>query len=247
MYKKDVLNTVNEQVDILTDAIQSEKLQNYFHDGIWNLIKLILFKDPAAAVEMGMDVKSILFHMPTAMFWAKMERYLKGTFCSYEDQIKLSAKFSEDNKGYKEFVKKHINLINSIELDDKVDYLSNLTRCFFLFDMDVPLYFRLTRFIENCTSDELEFLRDLTYDARLENNAVVSILIIQGLIIQEQDEQNHTHYVLSSFGRLLKKCALNFREDGCVINGSLKYKDIAGIPQMEPVASEDIDDLISQI
>ena len=242
MGKTEVLNTIDEQIDILTETIHSKDLQEQFRGNFWNLVQTIIFKDPEAAAESGLSSAQILFHMPTAMFWTKMERYLKGTFVGgFEDQIKFSMKFSEDNESYKDFVKKQINLINNIESDNKVDYLANLTRCFFLFDMDIPLYFRLARFIENCTSDELNFLRDIKYDTWLENNAIVSMLILQGLIVQEQDEKHNTHYVLSSFGGLLKKCALNFGKESCLIESSLRYNDIAGIPQMEPISFEEIE------
>lgn len=241
-----MLNTIEEQVDILAETIQKKELQEYIHGEFLSLIQAVIFKKKQVAVEMGLDAMQILFHMPTAMFWAKMERYLRGSFLSFEDQIKFSMKFSEDNENYKNFVKKQINLINNIEADSKVDYLANLTRCFFLFDMDVPLYFRLARIIENCTSEELDFLRDVKLDAMMENNAMVSMLIIQGIIVQTQNENDNTRYMISSFGELLKKCSLNFESEGWDFDGSLRYKEINGIPQIEPISIEDVDMLNRQ-
>ena len=84
MGKTEVLNTIDEQIDILTETIHSKDLQENFRGNFWNLIQAIIFKDPEAAVESGLSSMQILFHMPTAMFWTKMERYLKGTFGKFE-------------------------------------------------------------------------------------------------------------------------------------------------------------------
>ena len=61
------------------------------------------------------------------------------------------------------------------------------------------------------------------------------MLIMQGLISQEYDKENNTYYVLSIFGKLIKKCALNLEDDDNKIDIPLIYNEIEGIPQVEPI------------
>lgn len=86
-----------------------------------------------------------------------MQRYFFGTFRDYSEQVKMSVEFTEDNSEYEAFVKKQIHLINEMNDDRKIDYFAMLTRCLLLNDMKYDLYYKLARFINICTSEELEY------------------------------------------------------------------------------------------
>ena len=79
-----------------------------------------------------------------------MKRYLTGTFYSYGDQVKMAAKFNDDNKKYNKFVKRLIHLLDQLDDDQKVDYFAALTRAFLLTDLDKYLFFKLSKYLEMC-------------------------------------------------------------------------------------------------
>lgn len=219
---------------MIVQIISNDDINRLIKDSIWNLVRTIVFKDPESALQLGENIKEFVFQTPTLIFWDKMERFLKGCFTSFEDQVKLSEKFNNDNKKFYDYVYKQVNIINKIESDEKVDYIANLTRCFLLFDMDTPLYFRLTKFIEDCTSEELMYIKSIDLDSKLNNNAIISMLILQGLFMQVRSSDDKAYYALTPFGKTLKICSLNFGEEQAKpIKASLKYKELECIPQLE--------------
>jgi hypothetical protein len=234
-------NDINSQANILANIIESRDLKNMTSTGMDELIKALVFKDPSTATE---TLLNLILNIPSAIFWSKMERFLRGTFFSFEEQVKFAEKFNKDNTKYVDFVKKQICIINIIESDGKIDYLANLTRCFFLYSMDIPLYFRLVKIIQNCTTEELDFLRSINPEQSFKNNAMISMLIMQGLIVQKQDETKHICYGISVFGKLIKACSLNFGDEGYEITTSLEYDSVEGIPQLEPIISDEIDEIL---
>ncbi len=232
-------NSINDQFDCVADIITRKDLLAILQDGVEGILKMVVFKDSSSIVDVSKDVAGLLVLAPTAMFWSKMIRFLNGAFLSYEDQVRFASKFHKDNKQYKDFVKKQLFVISVLESDKKTDYFASLTRCFLMTDMDCPLYFRLAKILQNLTSDELEFLKNIDYSEHLNNTAIVSMLRLQGLINQKTENDN-TYYVLSQFGMLIKKCSVNYETEDQFGIKQLKYDQIAGLPQMEPMTTKDI-------
>ena len=71
---------LENQVNALVTILKDKDIQDYAGGAFWNLINAVLFKDKEAGVEGIANVKELIFNMPTALFWDKMERYLFGTF-----------------------------------------------------------------------------------------------------------------------------------------------------------------------
>ncbi len=201
----------DNQVKALTAIMKDKDLQEYAGDGIWNLVQAVVTQDPFSKMEVAKNVKELIFHMPTVLFWDKMQRYLLGTFHNYEDQIKMAQKFSEDNENYVAFVKRQIHLIDALDDDMKVDYFAALTRCFLMTDLDGGLYFKLCKFLSTCTPEELLFMENCPYDFKSNNTAIISSLFQYGLFTQDEDsEAGGTTYILSDFAKALKQNSLNF-------------------------------------
>lgn len=203
---------VEKQIENLASLVKNTDLQQYTGDAFWNIIKAVIGKDPFAGIEATKDVKQLLFHIPTAIFWNKMRRFLLGTYRNYEEQLKMASHFNNDEKKYTEFVKKQIYLIDKIDDDMKIDYLALLTRCMLHNKMDVALYFKLAKFINQCTSYELDYMKKANIDAKMENNAMVSSLYQYGLLDQDSDD-SRVYYVFSGFGKALKGNCLNYDKD----------------------------------
>lgn len=235
----------DKQVTALTAILKDKDIREYSGDAFWNIIKAVVLGDVGALLDATNDLKNILFHTPTVLFWDKMQRYLFGTFRDYSDQVRMSAKFTEDNSEYEAFVKKQIHLINEMNDDRKIDYFAMLTRCFLLTDMEDALYYKLARFINICTPEELEYIKSFDYDKKSEINAVISSLYQYGLFDQAEKEHGGIDYVLSGFAKALKDNSLNFDEG---LHGRvriLSYEQIPPLNIAEPATWDDIDSIIN--
>lgn len=237
---------LNNQISALAAILKNKDLRSYAGDGFWNLIQAVITNDPFSGVSAVKNVNDIIFHMPTILFWDKMKRYLMGTFRNYEEQVKLARKFNDDNKEYAAFVKKQIHLINSIDDDLKVDYFSTLTRCFLLTDLQQPLFFKLSKYLISCTTEELAFVRDCPENYSSDNTAMVSSLYQNGLFMQDmkQDGSGEACYVLSDFAKALKQNCLNFDEGLSGASRFVGYDQLAPWNISEFVSNADLEEML---
>lgn len=211
------MNTENniymDNMNEIAKFIRTQKCNASDPNFIYNLISAVVFHEPIKIAEESSKIATeILYHAPTAFFWSKMQRFLTGTFKNYEEQLKFSANFGADEKTYINNVTRIVGIITLVETYFQVDYIANLTRAKCTFEIDTPLYFRLVKIIQNCTPDELDYLSRLDVNAHLQNSAVVSVLMTQG-IIQQIHTSNGSYYSLSELGRYLKYYALNYGDD----------------------------------
>lgn len=111
---------LDRQIAKLKSIMLDEDLKKYAGDAFLNLISCVISADPIAGIKSIEDVKNLVFHFPTIIFWDKMKRFFQKTFYNYEEQVKLAAKFSGDNRKYTEFVKRLIYTIDKIDDDESI-------------------------------------------------------------------------------------------------------------------------------
>lgn len=228
----------DEQVNTLATIIQNEDLKKYAGNAFWNLVSTVISKNPVTGVRSIKDVEQLVFHIPTAIFWNKMERFLNGTYKNLNEQVKMASSFNNDNAKYTKFVKKQVYIIDKLDDDRKVDYFALLTRCMLLQELDIALYFKLAHIINQCTSFELEYIRSTDIDRKQENNAMISSLYQYGLIEQEADEKG-TYYIFSGYAKALKGDCLNYGDENNY--GVIKtYKDVKPLDIAEPIVRDKI-------
>ena len=236
---------LDKQVKVFVAILKDKDIRAYSGDAFWKIVKAVVLGDVGALLDATDDLKNIIFHTPTVLFWDKMQRYLFGTFRDYGDQVEMSRKFTRDNSDYEVFVKKQIHLINEMNDDLKIDYFATLTRCYLLTDMEDALYYKLARFINICTPEELEYIKAFDYNRKTKINAIISSLYQYGLFDQAEREHGGVDYVLSGFAKALKDNSLNFDEG---LNGRtriLSYNQIPPLNIAEPATWEDIDRIIN--
>lgn len=237
---------IEKQVTALTTILKDKDIHEYTGDAFWNIIKAVSLGDVGALLDSGTDIKNLLFHAPTVLFWDKMQRYMFGTFMDYREQVKMACRFNHDNRDYEKFVKKQIHLINEINDDKKIDYFAQLTRCYLLTEMESALYYKLARFITMCTPEELEYIASFDYDNTTKLTTMVSSLYQYGLFEHQEKENGGVDYVLSGFAKALKSNSLNFDEG---TNGRVRissYAQITPLSIAEPMTFEDIDDMFNK-
>ena len=60
---------LDEQLNELASIVKNDDLKEYAGDAFWNLIQAVISKDPISGTLAAKDVKQIVFHMPTVIFW----------------------------------------------------------------------------------------------------------------------------------------------------------------------------------
>ena len=233
------------QITELKTILKNKDIQKYAGDAFWDLIQAVVAADAFAGVEATKNIKELIFHMPTVIFWDKMKKFLLGTYKNYGDQVKMAAKFEMDEPSYDAFVKRQIYLINELNDDMKVDYFSSLTRCFLLTSLSQELYFKLAKLISACTPFELEYIQEKNIDFSSKNTPMISLLYQNGLFDQSEKEDGSVEYVFSDLAKALKQNSLNF-DDG--LNGQLRLLTIDGMNPRnipEPTNWQEIEEILS--
>ena len=236
---------IEKQIAALTTILKDRDIHEYAGDAFLNIVKAVSLGDVGALLDSSVDIKNLLFHTPTILFWDKMQRYMFGTFRDYTEQEKMADKFNEDNKDYEKFVKRQIYLINEINDDKKVDYFAQLTRCYLLTEMENALYYKLAKFLVMCTPEELDYIASFGYEETTNLTVMVSSLYQYGLFEQQEKQHGGVDYVLSGFAKALKYNSLNFNEGISGRNRIVSYSQIAPLSISEPMTWEDIDNVFS--
>lgn len=232
---------LDEQLNELASIVKNDDLKEYAGDAFWNLIQAVISKDPISGTLAAKDVKQIVFHMPTVIFWNKIKRFLQGTYKDYGEQVKMASRFNNDNEKYVEFVKNQIYLIDKLEDDMKVDCFAMLTRCLLLQEIENSLYFKLAQIINQCTLFELEYIRKVGINEKQKNSAMVSSLYQYGLVEQDSNE-TEVYYIFSGFGKALKGNCLNYGDDTkCEVFKT--YNNVSPLSISEPALMGDIKQL----
>lgn len=114
------------QIATLTTILKDKDIHNYMGDTFWNIIKAVSLGDIGALLDSSIDIKNMLFHAPSVLFWDKMQRYMFGTFRNYAEQVKMAGKFNEENMDYEKFVKGRFILSMKLMMIKKLIILLNL-------------------------------------------------------------------------------------------------------------------------
>ena len=202
-------NLVNNMIDIT----RTQEAKNLKKKSIENFVYLLL-GNSTAGKKIAIDAAKFVYEMPNLIFFNKMRKFLE---CSYDEiclkeKVKFAEKFLGDD--YKKYIKRQIELINSINDENKVDYLANLTRAVILGFIDVNVYFKLAYIINQSTIEELEYLSK-NIKKTIENNIYTFALQQVGLIekIVNVGLGGGIHYEYTSFAINLDKFALKYNEE----------------------------------
>ena len=78
---------LEEQLKELALIVKNDDLRKYAGNAFWNLIQAVISKDPVSGTLAGKDVKQIVFHMPTVIFWNKIKKDRNKSKAIYMDEI----------------------------------------------------------------------------------------------------------------------------------------------------------------
>lgn len=194
-----------------TTIIKSKEIRKFAGDAFWDFVQSLFAGDTFSGLPSIRSVKDMFFNIPTILFWNKMQRFLLGTYKSFEEQVKMAEKFSNDNEKYKEFVLQMFETVDKLDFETKIDYYANLTRSYLLELIDEDLFYALRRVIMDCTNHELKFISNTNEDQSLKYDMMIFSLNRMGLVEQKSDN-NSNFYFLTDLSLKLKEHALNSDE-----------------------------------
>lgn len=208
-------------------------------NGVMDLIQAIFSGDVFQGLSAIKNFNDIVFNVPTILFWEKMQKFLLNTFSGYdfEDQVKMIEKFEESYCEYSEFVKTQMHIIDKINDDKKIEYCAKLTRSLLLNNIDLTLYYKLIQIMDNCTVDELEFLKSNKLE-RIKYNIRIYYLSTLGLVSQEQEDAN-VYFVLTSLAKTLREYGLSDN----LKNVPIKYIDLEPPELTRDTTNDEIDEM----
>ena len=222
-------------------AIKDKDIQKYKEDAIWNLIETIYTGSPFSAIAARKSINELVFHIPTAFFWSKMQQFLLGTYRSFEDQIKMAAKFSGDNDKYEEYVytliETIIETIDKIDTTEKVNYFSNITRAFLLDVIDEELFYKFRQLLMDCNKIELSYIKQADMKRHYKNDMMIFSLRIVGLMEQSDGDD----YVFTNLAKEFKKYALSDDETS---KPPIKYLEIEPPEEMTELTKKELNEIL---
>lgn len=219
-------------------VLNNEDIQKYGGEGIWNLIQAIFTGDIFSAISAGKNIKELIFHIPTAIFWNKMQDFLLGTYRNFNEQIKMAEKFNDDSKKYEEYVYMMIETVDKIDSMKKINYFSNLTRMFLFDIIDDSLFYKLRQLLLNCNHIELSFIEQNDMEKHFRNDIMIFSLKTVGLI----EQSNDNYYIFTDLAKSLKMYSLNGDE---MSKAPVKYLELAAPEELSFIKEEDIENLFN--
>ncbi len=223
--------------------LSNKSIKDMASDDLKITIAACISGDPVGKAEAIKKTITDIVHFPTYMFWDKMERFLRGTFHDFDDQIKMASRFDPETDDYAKFTVNLVSILNQIDIDEKVDYYANLARAFLQECLDKELFFKLSKYLLQCTMDELSFLQRAELNYTSTNSMMVSALFQYGLMEQTESINGERRYKLSDFAKALKQNSLNFYNDLSGTQRISSYKDMK--PPVLPSKAETWEDLAS--
>jgi hypothetical protein len=219
--------------------LKNEDIQKYGGDAIWDLVQAVFTGDIFSGISTIKNTKDMLFHIPTAIFWDKMQRFLLGTYRNFEEQSKMAAKFSDDNEKNREYVYMFMETVDKLDSKQKINYFSNLARVFLLNIIDADLFYKLRQILLNCTYNELAFIEKNNSEKHFEYDIMISSLKNIGLLEQETKD-DRTYYVFTDLAKSLKIYALSGDN---VLKPAVKYLELSAPTDLTMTTTADIDGL----
>lgn len=207
-------------IDGVIAVVNDKEIKEFTCKTTLDLADAILSESPISAISTLDDARKLLWQIPNALFWDKMFRFMTSTFSDYEYQIKMCKKFQKDNKKYKEFVKKLIQVIEKLDFDEKVDWFANLTRSFLMELINEDEYFKLSFALRQVSSQDLLYLKMLVNENDKPENGVLNTLYQHSLTDKHTPNtcgSIHSEYNISELG-------VRFLKYGMDLDNCEKYK-----------------------
>lgn len=224
----------------IIEIIKNKNMQDYKDDAIWELIQYIFTGDVFSGISSIKNIKDMIFHAPTIIFWNKMQKFLLSTYRNFEEQVKMSSKFSKDNKKYQDFVLQMMETVDKLDDEIKVDYYSNITRSFFLELIDEDLFYKFRQILMSCNISELKYIDSKNKNSRFDYDIMTFSLKNYGLVDLKSDHDSN-YYQLTQLALKLKEHALNSDDN---VKQKTTISEIEAPDDLVPMTDAEVEDML---
>jgi len=189
-------------------ALMSSGIGQTAKDNILSDIFDALLGDKEAEKKVSVKILSSPFLFREYRFLWKFEAYLKGTYLSETDRLKLSAILTE--KG--ENGENPFRLLESIERAEtlqKIQFIVNVSRCLLAGFIELTDFFRICHAVAHTLEEDLMFLRDHIEESNIVYSTYVQGLYTAGLMyisISGQDQR----YSFTPLAEMVDQYAVSF-------------------------------------
>lgn len=167
-------------------------------------------------------------------------------YSTASDKIKLATewdkKICNDTSRQLQF----ISWIEGIHDLRKIEYYSNLFCCYLVCDLDEALLFKLISILEDCTSFDLDYIKNLSYKKEKLLDTPISYLINDGLFEICDNTESEVRYKLSGLAIALKQNSLNYRNGLENIERITTFVNIPQYSIIEPMTSDELDKILEE-
>lgn len=224
----------------IIEIIKNKNMQDYKDDAIWELIQYIFTGDVFSGISSIKNIKDMIFHAPTIIFWNKMQKFLLSTYRNFEEQVKMSSKFSKDNKKYQDFVLQMMETVDKLDDEIKVDYYSNITRSFFLELIDEDLFYKFRQILMSCNISELKYIDSKNKNSRFDYDIMTFSLKNYGLVDLKSDHDSN-YYQLTQLALKLKEHSLNSDDN---VKQKTTISEIEAPDDLVPMTDAEVEDML---
>ena len=148
----------------------------------------------------------------------KLAFVLSNQDSNFNEWLKISEKFNEDNKAYLKMVKKLIYYINAMNEEELLSAFSNLLRAYKDGLICKNDFFRLGFCLTKLLAEDAKYLVDNIKKEKIEENIYCISLSNIGLMYnksrgfsENDDDVEIEFYCFTQMGKMLDKYALNYR------------------------------------
>lgn len=147
--------------------------------------------DPIAFEKLIRKIVKFPISIRDALFFKRLEHFLKGVYLSKEDSISLSDKLFNDEKKRDLNASRVVETIARIDSEEKMKFIINATRCLLCGCMDNTLYFRIIHAIGDTLYEDLLYLSEHVQEGVIDiGNQNVLGLEKSGLMISDGIDGN---------------------------------------------------------
>ena len=235
---------MNELTVRISEMIKSNDIQKLAKGSVFDFIKFTLSGDVFDGGTAIKNAKDLFVQIPAALFWAKMKEFLMGTFRDFEEQVRMSAKFNEDDPKFKEFVLQMIETVDKLDTERKVYFYSNLVRNYLLENIeDEAPFYTLRQLLMSCTISELQLINKCNLDKKFDYDLMTYSLSLCGLVSQVSKNERCC-YEFTPLAKCLKMYVLTGDEQP---KSKVNYLEIPPPEEKRPISLEEIDSIQSTL
>lgn len=202
-------------VDNLVTIMKAKQTKDFATDSIENIARYCLAGDAESGIKEITEAIRYAGSIKDILFWSNIKKWLEDTYKDPDLEVRLSAKFTQDEAKYKEYTKRQLQYIAQIDEEGKIELYANLTRAWLMGYIDKTLYFKMAYLLRVYTLEELEYLKNNYTENNINKlNYYIKEFSLYGLIdIISMTDQGNSEYRYSMLAKVFRSICLCYEQE----------------------------------